>query len=100
MKLPRAVFQWSIVCDVVVIWDKNVDMTFNPSVTNDIENVIEEINSLIEKYTDIKGIGNRKVIYRDSDLMYDEVVVKKNTFSKFKPIQEQSYLKAIEAISK
>jgi hypothetical protein len=92
MKSSLAIFIWDIRDDVIVIYDLHNEENSSMSVTNDIENVIAVVNA------DIGGIGEQKVIYRDTELMYDEVIIKNNEFFKFNSLHEHSYLKAIKKV--
>ncbi len=89
-----SVFSWYICNNTIIIKELETSSDLHISVTNNIENVISIVNK------ELNGIGNRKVIYRDSDLIYDEVIIKDNRFSEFKCINTQSYLDAIKKVNK
>jgi hypothetical protein len=61
-------------------WNKEfvfiVDMNMGMSVTNDAENVVEEV---------VREYGNKRVVYRDSTGRWDELVHEDGKFSRFAP---------------
>lgn len=71
-----------------------VDRDQGPSVTNDAEKVVRQLNESIEG-----GIGLRKVYYRDTDGRFDELAVVAGEFTGFRPCskgQQQSLAEAIK----
>lgn len=57
------------------------------SVTNGAEKVIEDLNKKVSK-----GIGKRKVYYRDSDNRFDELKVEYGKFVDFVPCTKEQQL--------
>lgn len=92
MKISHAIFIWDVRDDIIVIYDLHTIENSSVTVTNDIENVIDVVN------IGMKGIGTRKVIYRDTESIYDEVVIKDNKFFKFRSLNEPSYSNAIKKL--
>jgi hypothetical protein len=72
--------------DIVVIEDLNLG---NRSVTNDIENILIELDKRIPTLHDMK------IIYRDSMGIYDGIKIKDGNFHSFYSIQEKDLDKAI-----
>ncbi len=93
MKTPQAIFDYLLIDEVIVIYDLHNELNCSKSVTNDIENVIDIIN------TNLHGIGNRKVIYRDTRHIFDEVVIQDNQFLKFNMLNEVDIKNAIKKMN-
>ncbi len=87
-----AIFDYSLMYDSVVIFDLHDENNCSRSVTNDVENVIEIIN------IGLQGIGDRKVIYRDTNRIWDEIIIKNNQFHDFKPLNKKTLTEALEVI--
>ena len=83
----HADFDYEVVNDVVAIYDLDLG---NNSVTNDIQCILEILKGGIE------NLAQKKVIYRDSMGIFDEVVINENaTFMGFRSINETTLDKAI-----
>ncbi len=86
-----AQYDIKVINNTVVITDLDKDGT---SVTNDIINVIDDIHA---SHTDLT---QKKVIYRDSDKMFDGVAVNpKGQFDYFYPIRETDLNKALSKVN-
>lgn len=95
----KAKYDWNVIGDVLSITDLNTGK--NMSVTNDIENVVEEV---ITKNFKI-GSGQQKVrampiIYRDSDGMWDGWNPATETFISLQKTDENEAKTAIKAYHK
>ena len=94
MKITRSNYEWEIREGILCIEDQNLG---GVSVTNDIENILTEIYL----YSD-NSIRDMKVIYRDSDGIWDGVHPKwgqrKCESVNFYPIQERELEIAIAKV--
>lgn len=85
--------------NILVIHDQN--RPGKKSVTNDIENVLALIFNELKEH-DVERLCNlnlKKVIYRDSDGLYDEVVIDANRqFVEFKAIRTPELSEALKEI--
>ena len=87
-----AEYSVKVINNTVVITDLDQDGT---SVTNDIINVIDDIHAT---HTDLT---EKKVIYRDSDKVFDGIAVNtKRQFDYFYPISETDLKKALAKVEK
>lgn len=83
----HADFDYEVINHVVIIYDLNQG---NRSVTNDMEYVLSSLKSTV------RDLGQRKIIYQDSEKMFDEVVVNaQGEFKAFLAIQETERDKAL-----
>ena len=86
-----AEYSVKVINNTVVITDLDQDGT---SVTNDIINVIDDIHA---NHTDLT---QKKVIYRDSDKVFDGVAVNAHgKFDYFYPIRETDLNKALSKVN-
>ncbi len=92
MKVSQAIFDYFLINEIIVIYDLHDEHNCSKSVTNDIDNVMAVIN------VNLQGIGNRKVIYRDTDCIFDEIVIKDNQFLRFNTLNEQDIKNAIKRV--
>jgi hypothetical protein len=91
----HAEFDYVIDGNIIIITDLNYG---GKSVTNDIENVIRDISMDLKRESGC-GICNYKIIYQDSQGMFDEVLVnEKGEFKNFRCLYEKSITKAKEKI--
>ena len=81
----KASFTYTIDGQILFIEDSNVGM----SVTNDVENVIEEMNTLFNEMG--STIDDFNVIYRDSRGFIDGIKTKDCKFHDFYFIGEMNY---------
>lgn len=72
-------FNYELVDDVVVIYDCD---TGSHGITNDIQNVLSAVDE------ELRGIGYRRVIYRDSTQTFDGVDHIGQRFTGFYPLNE------------
>lgn len=87
-KLHADFFYSTLYSNFVVIFDKNT--SGHRSVTNDAEYVLWEINR------NYKEIVNCYVIYKDSNNIYDEIIINyKVRFVEFKSLNEMDVVKAV-----
>lgn len=90
MKRTRSAWHHQVIGNVVAIYDDYSGTEM--SVTNDAEQVIDAIVSLGINLT------GKRVIYRDTDGRWDEMAIRDNQFSAFRPIGEQSLEAALRKI--
>lgn len=84
--MKKSNFTYTIDGRVLFIEDSNMG---GMSVTNDVENVIEEMNTLLSAMgTSVKDFD---VIYRDSDGMIDGIKTKDGKFHDFYFIGDRNY---------
>lgn len=84
-------FSYNVINDVVVIYDLD---SGNCCVTNDIENVLARIQE------EIPNLGEKKVIYRDSDKIFDGVEVDKlGRFVRFYSLNKTTLEEALEKLN-
>jgi hypothetical protein len=92
MRINKSNYTWKVTEDVLHIEDLNLG---GKTVTNDIENVIDEIYRTIGE-----KIKDYKIIYRDSEEMWDGVTpswgVKKCVSCDFYHIGETDFILALE----
>lgn len=79
--------------NVIAIYDDYDEASPTMSVTNDVEQVIDEMH----KKHHVSFLGKR-VIYRDTEGRWDELVVYNNTFRSFKGLGADSLESAIDKI--
>ena len=80
-----------IINDVVVIYDLDKG---NASITHDINNVLSSIHQ------NIADLTKKKIIYRDSDKIFDGIKADENAqFSYFYPIREKELNQALIKIT-
>jgi hypothetical protein len=84
-KMRRSAFTYTIDGNTIFVVDSNIGM----SVTNDIENVVEEMAVLIRSLG--KSINEFNLIYRDSTGEIDGVLIKDEKFDEFYHIGESDY---------
>lgn len=66
------------------------DQGGNRSVTDDAPKVVERLESYCKRIgTRKKGIGRRKVYYRDANGYFDEILVEHGAFAGFEPCSPQ-----------
>ena len=87
--MARAKYSWGISCGVLFIIDEHDGSSM--SVTNDIENVIKEVCRKA-------GSIPNKVIYRDTEWVWDQVVCKDGEFVCFKHLGTGSMEGAIDKV--
>ena len=75
--------------EVVAISDQCDGTTL--SVTNDAESVVAELNRTLD-------LGDRRLIYRDTDGRWDELVHERGAFVGFSPIGGSSLAEALEKL--
>lgn len=80
--MRRAIYTWGLVPGIVWIVDACHDAV--PTVTNDAERVISD---LVRLGVDV---DHNRVVYRDSEGRWDELVVRESTFAGFKSINAES----------
>lgn len=91
MICSQAIFDYRIIGGVIVIIDLHSSENCSRSVTTDIGKVIEIIA------VNLHGLEGRRVIYRDTDGIYDEVLTNNDRFTKFKLLSTRSLAKALTA---
>jgi hypothetical protein len=83
---PRSTFTFSAVDGFVLIEDRNKGM----SVTNDAENVIAHIAGQVD-------LTGKRVLYRDSEGRWDELLVQDGRFAGFRLVGARgSWREAVE----
>lgn len=87
----HANFTFQIIENIVVIEDMNSEDA--KSVTNDIDYVLAEINKAYP-------LGGKKVVYRDSDGIWDGINQKNGNFIGFYPIRTRDQSVALETAIK
>ncbi len=87
-------FSWGTIISLLYIVDENKG---NKSVTNDIENVIEDIRESFKKLAMMENFSlmNFIIIYRDSDGNWDGVKLIKDKFIGFYPLRTKNFKDAI-----
>lgn len=85
MSKSKSNYTYTIDGNVIFIEDLDGAM----SVTNNVENVLQEISKEMES-----PISNFKVIYRDTDGNIDGISTEDGKFKDFYPIGERSYYAA------
>ena len=84
---PAANFDYEVIENTIVIYDLD---SGNMSVTNDVRNVLAKLKN------NIPDLGHKKVIYCDSQQIFDEIVVDENgRFKDFRSIHERTLNKAL-----
>jgi hypothetical protein len=93
----RAIFSWGTICTLLYIVDENKANGGNKSVTNDIENVIEDIRESFKKLAmmDNFSLMNFIIIYRDSDGNWDGVKLINDKFIGFYPLRTKNFKDAV-----
>ncbi len=80
MSLAKCDYAVELIHDLLVLVDLNLG---NKSLTNDIENVLADLNNDIDLF-------DKVIVYRDSDGHYDRVLIRRyNRFDIFLPISEK-----------
>jgi hypothetical protein len=89
---PRAYYEHKLIGGVLCVIDLNQEGA--RSVTNDAEKVVAELHA--------KGLlpAGRKLIYRDSTGIWDEMLVEAGRFTRFAPLRTNSLLDALAMIRK
>lgn len=83
-------YEVDVINNIVVIYDLDLG---NASVTNDIVNVLDDIH---HNFTNIIG---KKIIYQDSDGVFDGVLINAQAkFVAFYPIRETELEKALDKL--
>ncbi len=83
----RSMYQMKTVDGVICIMDLGGDK----SATNDMEDIVDDLGRA--------GIRlDGPVIYRDSDGIWDEVLVQNNTFRGFRSLNKHSEAEAVAAV--
>lgn len=91
MNKPKSDYTAQVDGDVIFIEDLNLGRM---SVTNDIENIIDDLASKLTKPTTLTLEDQYHIIYRDSEGIIDGVLVSANRFGGFYSINETDYQKA------
>ncbi len=91
MFMTRASFKIAIESDTHIIL---IDMDDGRSLANDIVSVVSRLNQSLGK-----GIGNRRVYYRDTSGHFREIVVRNQQFSALSPCTESQQLKLAETLA-
>jgi len=94
MKRSTAIFAYKILNNIVVIKDLHNSNDNCKSVTNDVENVIDVIAE------DNHGLKGLRVIYCDTDNIYDEILIKNNKFNGFRSLNAGSLKEALIVLSR
>jgi hypothetical protein len=89
MRFAFAIFDYGILNGVVVIKDLHSSDNHSMSVTNDAENVISVIAA------NNHGLDGLKVIYRDTEGIYDEIIIKDSQFAGFRLLNAPSLKQAL-----
>lgn len=92
MKKAKADYKYEINGNIIFIEDLDLG---NKSVTNDIENILEDV---AEEHN--LELNNFHVIYRDCTGDIDGVLIRNNEFSSFYSIGEKDYESAVKKIKK
>lgn len=90
MFASRADYDYDLAGDVLWI----IDRGGLKSVTNDIENVLKDIEAVIGP----EGMKRKKIMYRDSMEIWDGVRVSENGCVSFFPLTERDAMKAREKL--
>lgn len=90
MFAPRADYDYDLAGDVLWI----IDRGGFKSVTNDIENVLKDIEAVIGP----ENLKRKKIMYRDSMEIWDGVRVSENGVVSFFPLTERDAMKAREKL--
>ncbi len=88
-----AVFDYEVIDNVIVITDLHDDNNCSRTVTNDVESVIELIRF------GLKGFKGRRIIYKDTDHVWDEIVIKDDQFFDFKSLNKKTLTETLRDIN-
>lgn len=90
MFAPRADYEYDLAGDVLWI----IDRGGYKSVTNDMENILQEIGEVIGP----DQLRKKKIMYRDSMQIWDGVRLSENGVVSFFPLTERDSMKAREKL--
>ena len=94
----RASYIWGTMERLLYIVDENKG---DKTVTNDIENVLEEIRAQFKQIAMMShfSLMGFTIIYQDSDGYWDGVILKDDKFSGFFPIRTKSFQEAVATVA-